>query len=330
MVFPSIHELEDELLLAELHINIATTNVDYIVGMDTNHMLSFPCDSTTPLAVCRRRKLLKSMETTKYIEASNTESAVIDFTEELRKWFSSDGLTTRLVELWTYRGTEDDLRRNDQLTEDMDAVTNQHRRKMVKLLSDREFLTSTQEYPTDVLQSVNLVVYTKGSFEQSIVHDRMSQSLHLDQNRHRRSTDEERMERRRKKKERQLRNERRQELQRQREAKLAQKSADRGPCRVVEMQVDFQNIGWSKWILYPTNFNAKRCAGHCSGPLEAIHNPSNHAVMQDLIRMKMPGRAPEPCCIPTRLQPLSMLYVEDGTIVVRHHEEMVADECGCR
>lgn len=323
MVFPTINDLQDELLLAELHVQVAGTS-EYLVGMDTSHMLSFPCESSKSLADCRVRKILRSMESASYIEAK-PQSVIIDFTDELRKWFSLEGRINRMVELWTYKGSPGGLRDSNEAAPLLPG--SYRRRNMENEHLDRQFRTGAQGPTVDRLRSVNLIVYTRGFVEQSIVYDRLSLSSQV---RDRRSTDEERMERRRKKKERQLRKEKRAEMQRAKEDKIARQAAQNGPCRIVEMEVDFEDIGWSKWILYPTSFNAKRCAGRCSGPLEAIHNPSNHAVMQDLVRMKMPGKAPEPCCIPTQLQPLSMLYIEDGTIVVRHHEEMVAMECGCR
>ncbi|KAJ8022770.1 Nodal-like [Holothuria leucospilota] len=337
VVFPTFDKFNETLLLAELHIKI-TEGSDHVVGLDTNHMLTFPCDSTTPLAVCRKRKLQRSMETTKYISSDDEGTTVIDFTDELRNWISPEGTVNRMVELWSFRGTEQDLRGDEHLARDVEATRSNRRRKMMKLLSDREFqaANSADDDDGDGVLEVNLVVYGRSSADKTIAQEMFSVTAHREGQlrRVRRSTitNEERSERRKKKKQKLLRKERREELQRAREEKLARQSApvENGPCRVVEMEVNFEEIGWSKWILYPKNFNAMRCAGRCSGPLDAIHNPSNHAVMQDLIRLKMPGRAPEPCCIPTKLQPLSMLYVEEGAIVVRHHDEMVAEECGCR
>lgn len=51
-------------------------------------------------------------------------------------------------------------------------------------------------------------------------------------------------------------------------------------CRKVEMQVDFDQIGWGKWIVFPKKYNAYRCEGSCPNPLGEEFQPTNHAYMQ--------------------------------------------------
>ena len=101
-------------------------------------------------------------------------------------------------------------------------------------------------------------------------------------------------------------------------------------CQLHNFSVDFDLIGWGPWIIHPKKFNAKVCYGQCPSPVGHEYSPTNHAMLQTLMRMKRPRSAPEPCCVPTKLQPLSMLYFEYDDIVVRHHQDMVASECGCR
>ncbi|XP_026131841.1 nodal homolog [Carassius auratus] len=100
-------------------------------------------------------------------------------------------------------------------------------------------------------------------------------------------------------------------------------------CRRVDMQVDFSQIGWSSWIVFPKKYNAYRCEGSCPNPLSEDLHPTNHAYMQSLLKYYDPSRVPAACCAPTRTSPLSMLYYENGELLLRHHEDMQVEECGC-
>lgn len=51
-------------------------------------------------------------------------------------------------------------------------------------------------------------------------------------------------------------------------------------CRKVDMWVDFDQIGWSEWIIYPKRYNAYRCKGDCPTPVDESFTPTNHAYMQ--------------------------------------------------
>ncbi|XP_041760159.2 nodal-related 2 [Coregonus clupeaformis] len=100
-------------------------------------------------------------------------------------------------------------------------------------------------------------------------------------------------------------------------------------CRRVDMHVDFNQIGWGSWIVFPKKYNAYRCEGICPSPLGEDLNPTNHAYMQSLLKHYQPERLPSACCAPTKTSPLSMLYYENGEMLLRHHEDMTVDECGC-
>ncbi|KAK3598366.1 hypothetical protein CHS0354_003390 [Potamilus streckersoni] len=104
----------------------------------------------------------------------------------------------------------------------------------------------------------------------------------------------------------------------------------RKKCQIHDFFVDFNLIGWGPWIIHPKKFNAHACFGTCPSPITYQYSPTNHAILQTLMRMQRPLSAPEACCVPTKLQPLSMLYFEYDEIVIRYHEDMVVTECGCR
>ncbi|CAK8686214.1 unnamed protein product [Clavelina lepadiformis] len=103
-------------------------------------------------------------------------------------------------------------------------------------------------------------------------------------------------------------------------------------CRRVDFEIDFEAIGWGDWIVYPKRYNAFRCEGQCKHPVSQEQGrPSNHAYMQSLLSSHDPTLGiPQPCCVPTALKSLSILYYEDGYVKQRDHEDMTVAECGCR
>ncbi|XP_017588081.1 PREDICTED: nodal homolog [Corvus brachyrhynchos] len=103
----------------------------------------------------------------------------------------------------------------------------------------------------------------------------------------------------------------------------------RALCRRVDMVVDFEQTGWGSWIVYPKKYNAYRCEGLCPSPVDETFKPTNHAYIQSLLQLYKPNQVPCPACSPVKMSPLSMLYYERGEIVVRHHEDMIIEECGC-
>nr|XP_046233437.1 nodal-related 2 [Scatophagus argus] len=115
-----------------------------------------------------------------------------------------------------------------------------------------------------------------------------------------------------------------------RSPQVSKKGSEKPLCRRVDLHVDFNQIGWGSWIIFPKRYNAYRCEGSCPGPLGEDLNPTNHAYMQSLLKHYHPDRVGSPCCAPTKMSPLSMLYYENGEMLLRHHEDMIVDECGCQ
>uniref|UniRef100_UPI0037E7DDF6 nodal-related 2 n=1 Tax=Semicossyphus pulcher TaxID=241346 RepID=UPI0037E7DDF6 len=115
-----------------------------------------------------------------------------------------------------------------------------------------------------------------------------------------------------------------------RSLQASKRGSEKSLCRRVDLHVDFNQIGWGSWIIFPKRYNAYRCEGSCPGPLGEGLNPTNHAYMQSLLKHYHPDKVASPCCAPTKMSPLSMLYYENGEMLLRHHEDMIVDECGCQ
>ncbi|XP_066124977.1 embryonic growth/differentiation factor 1 [Saccopteryx bilineata] len=108
-----------------------------------------------------------------------------------------------------------------------------------------------------------------------------------------------------------------------------------GSCRARRLYVNFREVGWHRWVIAPRGFLANYCQGQCSLPatLPRPDGPPalNHAVLRALMHSAVPGAAGLPCCVPVRLSPISVLFFDNSdNVVLRHYEDMVVDECGCR
>ncbi|NXD31849.1 GDF3 factor, partial [Spelaeornis formosus] len=102
-------------------------------------------------------------------------------------------------------------------------------------------------------------------------------------------------------------------------------------CKPRRLYISFSDVGWENWIIAPQGYLANYCRGECPFPLAAELNSSNHAVLQTMVHSLDPRGTPQPCCVPVRLSPISILYYDNSdNVVLRHYEDMVVDECGCR
>lgn len=107
------------------------------------------------------------------------------------------------------------------------------------------------------------------------------------------------------------------------------KSNDR--CARQPLYFDFQTVGWTDWVVSPSGFPTYFCQGECSYPLESHLNYTNHATIQAILNSMNPASVPLPCCVPTDLSPITLLYYDvSGNIVVRRYHDMVVEGCGCR
>ncbi|KAM4675949.1 bone morphogenetic protein 7-like [Discoglossus pictus] len=104
----------------------------------------------------------------------------------------------------------------------------------------------------------------------------------------------------------------------------------RQACKKHELYVSFRDLGWQDWILAPEGYAAYYCEGECAFPLNSYMNASNHAIVQTLVHFINPDAAPKPCCAPTELHAISVLYFDDSSnVVLKKYKNMVVRTCGC-
>ncbi|KAL3056723.1 hypothetical protein OYC64_019246 [Pagothenia borchgrevinki] len=99
-------------------------------------------------------------------------------------------------------------------------------------------------------------------------------------------------------------------------------SPDSRCCRY-PLTVDFEDFGWD-WIIAPKRYKANQCIGEC----EYMHlqkYPHTH-----LVNKANPRGTAGPCCTPTKMSPINMLYFNrKEQIIYGKIPSMVVDRCGC-
>nr|XP_020475864.1 growth/differentiation factor 8 [Monopterus albus]AIS22056.1 myostatin [Monopterus albus] len=94
-------------------------------------------------------------------------------------------------------------------------------------------------------------------------------------------------------------------------------------CCRYPLTVDFEDFGWD-WIIAPKRYKANYCLGEC----EYMHlqkYPHTH-----LVNQANPRGTAGPCCTPTKMSPINMLYFNhEEQIIYGKIPAMVVDRCGC-
>uniref|UniRef100_A0A8C5FV69 Growth differentiation factor 5 n=1 Tax=Gadus morhua TaxID=8049 RepID=A0A8C5FV69_GADMO len=111
----------------------------------------------------------------------------------------------------------------------------------------------------------------------------------------------------------------------------AGKPLTRPRCHRRQLHVNFKEMGWDDWIIAPLEYEAFHCDGVCDFPIRSHLEPTNHAIIQTLMNSMDPESTPPTCCVPTRLSPISILYIDSANnVVYKQYEDMVVESCGCR
>lgn len=100
-------------------------------------------------------------------------------------------------------------------------------------------------------------------------------------------------------------------------------------CNKMTWFVSFKELKWSEWIIAPDGYEASYCLGECPFPLPPVLHSTNHAIVQMLAHL-MDKQIPKPCCAPTKLQPITVLYYDDySNVVLKEYRNMIVQSCGC-
>ena len=108
------------------------------------------------------------------------------------------------------------------------------------------------------------------------------------------------------------------------------RSAYNNPCHLERMYVDFADIGYTTWIINPKGYAAGHCVGSCDFPFHRL-SVSPHGIIQSQMHYQYDSQFEKPCCVPTKLGPISLLYLEKNSLTYKHnYQGMQVLECGCR
>ncbi|KAK1164505.1 bone morphogenetic protein 2-like [Acipenser oxyrinchus oxyrinchus] len=123
------------------------------------------------------------------------------------------------------------------------------------------------------------------------------------------------------------------QVSKSRKIRSASVSVERNPmsCQRLPLYVDFEEIGWSGWIISPKGYNAYHCKGSCPFPLGEGLRATNHATVQSIVNaLKLSRDVEMPCCVPDKLHSINLLYFDDEeNVVLKQYDDMVAVSCGC-
>lgn len=103
-------------------------------------------------------------------------------------------------------------------------------------------------------------------------------------------------------------------------------------CRMEKLVLNFEDIGWEDWVIYPKGFETNYCAGSCLFPLGKEAKPTNHATVLSLARSF--GRLwdiPQPSCVPDTLAPLTLLFMDRSNhVLLKNYPDMKVVTCSCK
>uniref|UniRef100_A0A0K0D3Q1 TGF_BETA_2 domain-containing protein n=1 Tax=Angiostrongylus cantonensis TaxID=6313 RepID=A0A0K0D3Q1_ANGCA len=99
-------------------------------------------------------------------------------------------------------------------------------------------------------------------------------------------------------------------------------------CQKHVTLVTMKDLGWEKWIIAPTTFEAGFCSGKCPNPLPKEMHPSNHALLQSLLHS---STVPAVCCSPDQMRSMTLFYRDElGRSTIKNFENMIVESCTCQ
>lgn len=101
-------------------------------------------------------------------------------------------------------------------------------------------------------------------------------------------------------------------------------------CCKQSLYVNFEELGWNDWIIYPRGYYANYCMGECVQMRTPDMLAYFHSHVLEEYRIKNPYASITPCCAPTKLSSISLIYFDQNRHIIKADlPKMVVNECGC-
>ncbi|XP_071560514.1 uncharacterized protein Mav [Temnothorax nylanderi] len=100
-------------------------------------------------------------------------------------------------------------------------------------------------------------------------------------------------------------------------------------CCRHELTVMFKDLKGFEFIVYPKGFDAGYCKGRCPPRYNPAHH---HALLQSLLWKEDRKRVPKPCCAPSKLDQLMIVYFDENDstqLKVSYWKNIQVLECAC-
>lgn len=91
--------------------------------------------------------------------------------------------------------------------------------------------------------------------------------------------------------------------------------------------IAFSDLGWNDWILAPPDYEAHYCDGSCP---DRFKMANTFAGIQARLHALYPNKFPKPCCVPSKLSPLTILHKDSsGKYQFTDYPDMIVEDCKC-